>query len=70
MRVGVVDFAAQAPLVLQTQTGLEAVVAAVGGVFFLLDLRVSLIGAVDVAVGRLAGVVADGNGAAIADIGR
>ncbi len=43
VRVRVIEFAAEAPLVLQTQTGLEAVVVAVGGVFFLGDAVVALV---------------------------
>jgi len=53
VRVRVVDFTAQAPLVLQPEPGLEAVVASVGGVLFLLDLRIPLVGAVDIAVSQV-----------------
>ena len=51
MRVRVIELTGEAPLVLQAQSSLESVVVAVGGVFFLVDSAVSLIGTVDVASG-------------------
>src|ERR1039458_4763589 len=44
MRVRVVEFARNPPLVLQTDAGLEAVVVGVGGVFLLRDARKPSIG--------------------------
>ena len=52
VRIRVIDFAAQAILVLRAQTGLEAVVVAVGGGFLLLNVLIARIGkpCVDAAV--------------------
>ena len=43
MRIGVIDFAAHAPAVLQTDAGLESIVVPVGVVLFRLQVAVSLV---------------------------